>query len=466
MNDSHKIKWSFKPSQETFQGRVHRIAIYLQSKVLEIIDSNNSFFYLLYFKNILLGGGKLEEIKQGTFLHKVFQQGITFHTSHPLFPILLPKNRNAHVPDVNDVFTQLQNHLSLSEISLAATYMDDFIEQQQLVGIIRQIFYHFKRNGQFSKAYQTAKILLHFSPDIKAMKEMIRTSEFEKYRNLDETNPEILLEQYPLLMEQFCYQNRKERKYEIQLHQLLKQQSRPLERLILFINLFEMKHDFYDYDEFIHLLQHELKLEDQYAVLKFLCECSPAYPPLTEHLLQEQIRLKRYSEALSFIVNQIPHLSSAHYEMIEMILEYVDTPSILNVTNINRIISLLYPTKPEKKEALVRRLVICLLKQYNPYQVEIWLEPIREKNENLRIFYELEQLKSLSRDLDQLMKLGELYYQFGLLDQSIECFTWEMELNPTALDPIRWLSKLYQEKGMKEESDSYKKLSILMAKRG
>jgi tetratricopeptide (TPR) repeat protein len=465
MNDPHQMKWNFKPSQKTFQGRVHRIAVYLQSKVLEIVDSNNSVFYLVYFKNILLGGGNLEEIKQETFLHKAFQQGITLHPSHPLFLPLLPKNRNAHVPDANDVFTQIQNQLSLPEVALAATCMDNFIEKQPLVGIIRQIFDHFKRNGQFSKAYQIAKILLHFSPDIKAMQEMIRTSQFDKYRKADETHPEILLEQEPLLMEQFCYQNRKERKYEIQLHQLLQQQSRPLERLILFINLFEMKHDFYDYDEFIHLLQHELVLEEQYAVLKFLCECSPAYPSLTKYFLQEQIRLKRYPEALSFIVNQIPSLSSAHYETIETILEYVDTSSILNVTNINRIVSVLYSTKPEKKEALVRRLTMGLLKQYDLNQVKTWLEPIRENDRSLRVFYELEKLETLSRDLDQLMKLGELYYQLGLLDQSIECFTWEMELNPTAPDPIRWLSKLYHEKGMTEEADSYKKLSIHMAKR-
>ncbi|WP_027415980.1 hypothetical protein [Aneurinibacillus terranovensis] len=465
MNDSHTMKCSYTPSHETFQGRVHRIAIYLQSKALEIIDSNHSVFYLVYFKNILLGGGKLDEIKQETFLYKVFEQGITLLPSHPLFSVLLPKNRNAHIPHMNDVFTRLQNHLSLSEIALAATFMDNFIEHQQLVGIIRQIFDHFKRNGQFSKAYQTAKILLLFSPDIKAIQEIIRTSAFEKYRKLEDTSPETLLEHPPLLMEQFYYQNRKERKYEIHLHQLLKQQSRPLERLILFMNLFEMKHDFYDYNEFIHLLQHELKPEDQYAVLTFLCECSLAYPPLIEHLLQEQIRLKRYSEALSFIVNQIPQPSSTYSGIIEMILENVDTPSLLNVKHINRVISPLYPAEAEKKEALVRRLVISLLKQYTPSQVKVWVEPIRESSPDLCVLQEVDQLESLSDDLDQLMKLGELYYQFGLLEQAIECFTWEMELNPTSLDPIRWLSKLYHEKGMKEEAVSYKKLSIQLAKR-
>lgn len=465
MNDSYTIKRNFTSSSEIFQGRVHRIAVYLQSKVLEIIDSNDSAFYLIYFKNNILGGGKLAEIKEGTFLHTVFQQGIVCYTSHPLFPLLLPKSRTIHLPQANDIFTQLQNHLSLLEVSLAATCMDNFIEQQQLVSIIRQIFNHFKRGGHFAKAYQTAKILLTFSPGIKAIQEIIRTSEFEKYRKEDETNPEILLEQAPLLMEPFYYQNRAERKYEVHLHQLLKQQSRSLERLILFIDLFEMKHDFYDYTDFLSLLKRELKPIDQYAVLKFLCECSPTYPPLIEQLIQEQISLKRYPEALSFIFNQIPQLSSTHYEIIEMVMEHVDTSYILHLTNVNQIINHLYLTEPSKKEALVRRLVTCLLKNYEPSKVKVWLHPIRENNSCLKICSEIDQLESLSRDLDQLMKLGELYYRFELLDQSIECFAWEMELNPASLEPIRWLSKLYEEKGMREEADSYKKLSIHMAKR-
>ncbi|MED0669559.1 hypothetical protein P4S95_04885 [Aneurinibacillus aneurinilyticus] len=456
MNDSYTVKQNLTSSSKTFQGRVHRIAIYLQSKVLEIIDSNDSAFYLIYFKNSILGGGELEEITEKTFLYKAFREGIVCYASHPLFPLLLPKGRTIHLPKTNDIFTQLQNHLSLLEVSLAATCMDNFIEKQQLVSIIRQIFNHFKRNGHFAKAYQTAKILLAFSPGIRAIQEIIRASEFEKYRKI---------EQPPLLMELFYYQNRTERKCEIYLHQLLKQQSRSLERLILFINLFEIKHDFYDFPDFLSLLKHELKPTDQYAVLKFLCECSPAYSPLIEQLIQEQISLKRYPEALSFIVNRIPQLSSTHYEIIERIIEHVDTSYILHLPNVNQIINHLYLTEPAKKEDLVRRLITNLLKIYEPSKVKEWLHPIRENNSCLQICSEVDELESLSRNLDQLMKLGELYYQLGLVDQSIECFAWEMELNPTLLEPIRWLSKLYEEKGMREEADNYKKLSIHMAKR-
>jgi tetratricopeptide (TPR) repeat protein len=465
MSDSDRIKWNVKPSHETSQGRVDRIAIYLQSKVLEIIDSNNSVFYLVYFKNTVIGGGQVGEVKQGTFLYKVFEQGIVLDTTHPLFPVLLPKNRNVHIPAVNEVFTHLQNQLSLPEVAVAATYMDNFIEQHQLVSIIRQIFDHFKRNGQFLNAYHIAKILLHFSPDIKAIQEIIRTWEFEKHRKADEANTEAFLQQAPLLMEPFCYQNRSERKYEINLHQLLMQQSRPVERLLLFMNLFELKHDFYDYDEFIGLLQQVLTPDEQYQVLTFLCESSPAYPPLTDRLLQEQIRLQRYPEALALILNHIPSPSPAHYKIIEAVIDHVDASFLLTLTGINEMLGGLYPANPGNKESLIRRVVTSLLHQLDINEVQAWLEPIKEISPDLPIFAELKQIQTLSNDLDNLMKLGELYYQFGLLDKSIECFTWEMELSPTALEPIRWLSKVYQEKGMKEESESYKNLSIHMAKR-
>jgi hypothetical protein len=37
----------------------------------------------------------------------------------------------------------------------------------------------------------------------------------------------------------------------------------------------------------------------------------------------------------------------------------------------------------------------------------------------------------------------------------VECFNWELELDPTNIRSIKWLSKLYLEMGMVEESKSY-----------
>ncbi|WCN37926.1 tetratricopeptide repeat protein [Aneurinibacillus uraniidurans] len=457
MNDSYTVKQSSTHSHDkTFQGRVKRITIYLQSKVLEIIDSNHSVFYLLYFKNNVLGGGILQDIYEETFLHKAFQQGMSIHPSHPLFSAFLPKNHTIHIPNQNEVFTHLQNHLSLTEVSLAATYMDNFMEESQLISVIRRIFNYFKQNGQLAKAYETAKILLTFSPNLKAMQEMIRTSQFEKYRTTDASS---------LLMESLYYQNRTEPTAERHLHQLLHEQSRHLERLLLFMNLFEMKHDFSDYESFTHLVKQALTPEERYKTLQFLCERSTTYAPLSQHFLQEMIQLKQYSEALSFLITHSSTLSSDDYSLIEMMVEQVEPAYIIRLPAINQVICHLYPAEPEKKETLVRRLVTCLLTQAEPCQVQEWLQPIRLTSPRLPVVRDIDQLISLSQDLDQLTRLGELYYQFGLLDQSIEAFTWEMELKPDELGPVRWLSKLYKEKGMKDEANTYKNLSIHMAKR-
>ncbi|MEW9673627.1 hypothetical protein [Ammoniphilus sp. 3BR4] len=465
MTNLHTMKWSFQPSHETFQGRVVRIGIYLQTRVLEINDLNDSVFYLIYFKNILLGGGKIKQVVESTFIDEVFQQGIIISPSHPLFSVLLPKNRKAHIPNINNLFTELQNDLSLQEIAIAATRMDSFIQKQQLIAVIREIFNHFRRNGQFLKAYQTAKVLLHFSPKTKTTKQLIGTPEFEKYRKMEETNPTSLLEQDSLSKERFYYHHRNERKYEVKLHELLKQQSRHLDQLVLFIHLFEVKHDFYSYEQFIELLKNQLKHEERYEALKFLMACSPEYTLFTEDILREQIHLKLFHEALQLIANQSPYPPAMHTEMIESMLDGVDSSTLTNVRNMNKLISKLYPDHPEKKEDIVRRIVISLLKQNNPTEVKKWLQPIRQTSPNLHVLDEVDQLECLSQNTDQLTKLGELYYQFSLLDQSIECFTWEMELHPNAIDPVRWLSKLYKEKGMLQESEGYKKLSVFLAKK-
>jgi hypothetical protein len=459
MMNSQTMKWSFKPSLENFQGRVVRISIYLQSKVLEIKDTNDSVFYLVYFKNTLLGGGKLEQLNKESFIYEAFEQGMTIEPSHPLYPLLIPKNRKATIPQANTLFTELQNKLSLQEIALSASYMDSFIDKQQLTRIIREIFNHYRRNGQFLKAYQILKVLLQFSPHSKATKELIRSAEFDKYRMNKEEEYDVFW------MERFYYQHCQEREFEIKLHKLLKEQSRNLERLVLFIHLHQMNHDFYDEEQFMQLLQQELKPEDQYATLKFLWKCSPNHPLISKQLLQLQLSLKLYSEAIDLIANQTEQPAPSYDQMIEQIIERVEPSSLSQIQNINQLISRLYSTNPEKKETQVRRMVIALLHDHNPDQVKDWLKPIREKGPALRVIEDIDQLESLSQDSDQLTKLGKLYYDFELLDQSIECFTWEMELKPTSVDPVRWLSKLYLEKGMKEESDDYKKLSVLLAKK-
>ena len=70
----------------------------------------------------------------------------------------------------------------------------------------------------------------------------------------------------------------------------------------------------------------------------------------------------------------------------------------------------------------------------------------------------------LNESLDDMQTLGEIYFELQQFEKAIECFSWEMELNPTKTKPLKWLAKAYHEMGQKQESEVYQQLCINIQK--
>jgi len=115
---------------------------------------------------------------------------------------------------------------------------------------------------------------------------------------------------------------------------------------------------------------------------------------------------------------------------------------------------------PEKAEMLLENTVIALLKTHEINFINEWLQPFKDNFKSLPIFKKTDTIQQLSNDLDQMQTLGELYYEFSQFEKAIECFSWEMELKPTDPKPIQWIAKLYRERGMIYEADTYRQLCI------
>jgi tetratricopeptide (TPR) repeat protein len=448
----------------TIEGRVTRMAVYLQSRLLEIIGPDNTVFYLIYYKNRIIVGKEINQIEKTSFLDRTLQCGIVFDAPHPLISNLLPKNRIFIIPNLKNLFNQLQNQFTLQEVAIAATFLDNFVEKKQLIEIIHKIFYHFRRNGQTFKAYQVLRILDNFDPETNWINLIGNPSESRKYEE-DYRKPESLLDKDPSFVEQFSYHHREQTKYEILLHTLLKNQSRWFERIALFVDMFETKQDFYDYPEFFALAKDHLSQEEFLTLLKLLYRQSPSYLPIMKDLLEELVHTKHYSEALALIKDQTKPFPPSDHKLIETIMENLDPySSPIDLSNINHLLIPLFPTDPDKKEDIIRRFVAFLLDKYDVQKVQDWLIPFQENNLNSRVIHEVNKIAELSNNLDRQMELGELYYQMGLLDKAAECFSWEMELKPSDPNPVRWLSKIYNEKGLKHEAKAYKQFLIDMLK--
>jgi tetratricopeptide (TPR) repeat protein len=128
---------------------------------------------------------------------------------------------------------------------------------------------------------------------------------------------------------------------------------------------------------------------------------------------------------------------------------------------LNTVVSLF----PERAEQLLTNSVSSLLKTNELPSIQKWLEPFKENHQTLKIFDKIDTMLKLNDDLDEMQTLGELYYEFKQFDKAIECFSWEMELEPTNPKPLHWLAKTYREMGMNYESDAYQQLCINVQKR-
>jgi len=119
---------------------------------------------------------------------------------------------------------------------------------------------------------------------------------------------------------------------------------------------------------------------------------------------------------------------------------------------------------PEKAEKLMNQSIRVLLRTQEPMDILAWLNSDINIAARLPIFEKIEMMVKLSESLDDMQTLGEIYFEFQQFEKAIECFSWEMELNPSDPKPLKWLSKSYHELGQDQESKVYQQLCINMQK--
>jgi hypothetical protein len=109
------------------------------------------------------------------------------------------------------------------------------------------------------------------------------------------------------------------------------------------------------------------------------------------------------------------------------------------------------------------QLTVLLLQEHDLQTVRNKLLPIKEIVPHLNIFEKINKMAGLEEDPDRMMELGDYYAEFHQYDKAIDCFFWEMELQPQNPVPVQKISKMYQKKGMVKESAAYQKISAQLS---
>ncbi|MEH7374002.1 tetratricopeptide repeat protein [Neobacillus drentensis] len=450
---------SIKDKKHNVKGNIIRAAVFTRSKVIEVMTADQERYYLIYYKNSLIYGEKLDRIEEGTFIDKAFHEGIIIESPHPLLSALIPLV-NVTISNKNNLFSQLQIHYSLQEMVYILTTLDSFFQKEQLIKIIDKVFYHLRRNGKFMKSFQIIQMLADFAPTLKSAQERLSSLEFSSYNHFYHSSslPVIQMKD-PLYVELYCFKNRTNPDERILLEEIVSKQDDLVELLLWLENAGKSK-EAKSIEKYTSIALRFVTMEEWMLILVQL-NINPFHVlPDSKSIIKKMLKDGNYEKAALCILDFIDDMPASYDAILLLIWENAD-PSFV-IEHLDEFIKLLqhlpHAEKTRQFEQKVFQFAEILLKEHDLKTVHEKLIPIQKVIPDLDVIRKISEMVNLLEDPDRMMELGDYYAEFKQFDQAIDCFFWEMELQPQNPSPVRKISKMYQSKGMVKEASAYQKI--------
>ncbi|WP_078543677.1 tetratricopeptide repeat protein [Litchfieldia alkalitelluris] len=436
---------------------VNRVAFYAQGKVVECRGfEDNQVFYLYFYKNEFLTGKRATKVKPGCFFETAMKHGITFDAPHPMIDQLFPSNQTLPIISLKQLLDKLEQQKTPQEIALILSFFNDFIKPESLQKVIEKQFFEYRRNGQLLNAYQILQIAKLMNQCVWA-RETANRIEYQKYDKQYSQSYETLLKIDPLFAELKSYPNRHK---ETVLSTIFKSKSRSLDLLALRFEDFTTSPTVETYQTLTTLIRSYLSQIDYVNTLLFLQKNTP-FPQLQQDLIDLLLERKDYQQVFALISNYSIGLSFIQKEKLK---DYLLSDDVLVSEYTCLHLVTLFKSERQTLEQILRQCVMTLLKKHHIGYVNQWLHPLKIGQLSLPILSTIEKMAIMQDDPDKQFLLGEYYHELQQYEKAIECFSWEMELNSTDPLPVKWLSKLYKELGMTNESKDYQQVFLSMQK--
>lgn len=447
--------------------QLEKVIFYLQGEIIEAISENEEIYYLFFYKYRFLTAVKAKRVKLQSYIERAFKQGMVFDAPHPLIEKLISTRHELQILSFNQLVNKLELHYTPQEQAYILTLFESFFPKKQLFTEILTHYYEYRRNGQLALGYQIIRILMDFAPKQSLVKSFANDIHFHKYAVLyNEKSPKVLAADL-VYAEKVLYDG-KEKKDDFKLlTAFLEKKSRWLDLIAIFLSNRNTSLSVEEYRYLSHLLELHFNEEESMFILEQLSLRYPAFLPLKQDLFNQYIEFKRIGKLLELLNSHEIVLSHTQLQALASMLEEADTgvfphdPVALQEM-VNRLMNLL----PEKTELLLKRSVTVLLQTIEPVEIKLWMNPLKSKAGSSQTFDKIEAIVELSDSLNNMQTLGELYFEFQQFERAIECFSWEMELDPTNPKPLQWLAKVYHEMGQEQESEVYQQLCINVQKWG
>jgi tetratricopeptide (TPR) repeat protein len=450
---------TIKDKKHIVKGNVIRTAVFARSKIIEVSTANHESYYLIFYKKSLIFGGKLNQAEEGTFISKAIDEGIIIESPHPILRALTHEVTFT-IPNKNSLFSQLQLHYTPQEMVYILTTLDSFFEKEQLIKTIDKIFFHFKRNGKFMKSFQVIQMLADFAPTLKSAQERLTSLDFSSYNHFyDSSSLPSILTKDPLYVELHCFKNRTNPHERILLAEIISKED-DLAALLLWLENAEKLNETKSIEKYTSIALRFVTMEEWMSVLaQFNINPFQALPD-SKSIIKKMLQVGHYEKAALCILDYIDNLPSSYDSILLIIWEQSDPKFV--IAHFDQFIQIMQHLPDEEKTKQVEQKVFqfaeVLLKEHELKTVYEKLIQIQKIIPGLAVVRKISDMVGLLENPDRMMELGDYYAEFNQFDQAIDCFFWEMELQPQNPVPVRKISKMYQSKGMVQEAAAYQKV--------
>lgn len=432
--------------------------MYQGFQVIEAYNQEHAeCYYLFFYKASYLTGKSTLKIKRKSKLSTILQKGIRFSPDHPLLAYLLTHNRIHTFPGLTPLWEKIQKRYSPLEASNILTIFDTYMKKEKITKVLKEFALQYRREGQLLHTYQLLRLITDIYPANKWAQEMSKSLQYQSYQSLYTSHPSSLLSKDPLYVENHCYHRIEQDGSIALLLQLLQKEGRKMEELCLYthflVTISDDDHTYYE--QMISNLPVDFTNDDKVNLLSYILRNrADHHEGLYHNLLGLLKRSNRYEDLLILLTKNKALITEKDLPYVHEALLHINW-----VENSGWLSDLTFhfdeDISPKQVQTLFQSFVPNLLQLKGLDYTEQWISPYNSRYPGIPILMKVKKMAALKDDPDQMYALGELYYEFKQLSEAVECFYWELELDPSNTRSIKWLSKLYLEMGMVEESKSY-----------
>ncbi|MFC0560455.1 tetratricopeptide repeat protein [Halalkalibacter alkalisediminis] len=447
-------KLSTNKGQVTIQGQ--KLTLFQQCKIIECCGSDDQQYLLFFYKNQFLAVQPLVKYAPKSFLGLVEKKGYHLSASHLLFSQLLPTSSTLKLTPIHQILAKIKKCRSPEETTLIFSYFDSYIPSDQLEELLKDVFFTYRRNGKLLAAFRLAKILISRGYKQNWLISTIKHPDYANVSKTYQTSLSNLLTTDPIYVEQQCF---------LQLpthHNLLmtlySEQKRPTDAIIILTNQWLQHQNDGTYSDLIQFVSTQMADREVLLFLHSLLPYATTHFGFFQDVYKRLIHKHDYKSATKLLFTYSFPLSHTETDQFSNLLEHVTlTSSDLTLEKMAKRLFPLLDKHPLIVDKFLQAALPELLNHHSLSEIHLWLQPIQTQKE-LPIVKKVSEMVDLMNDSDHQFNLGIHYYDLKQYEHAIDCFNWEMELNPNQIEPIQWLAKTYRKLGKLEEVETYHSL--------